>query len=334
MSRRRWTSWCIGASLVLALVMLAGCGASVASTASNNAAHTTQQSNQPGSTTGRQITYAPAATAVRQSNNAGPQYLIKEMTISMTFADTRKVAADLQTWIASTDPQSTSAGTTYEQVSNNAYHITMTFSVAASAYPHIFSYLAGYAQTHNGHLINLHETVQDVSNQYVDAQSRLKNLRAEQERLLALMKQATTLNDTLTLEQRLTDVEGQIEQIEAQLNALNGQTTYYKVTITLDPIGNTPNSPQSSPDTSWDLGQTIHDAFTAATGFGQGLLSLLIWLAFFAVYLVPPLVLYLVIRRLMRARAARHAAPAVAPASARTIPSAPSQPPGQSPSQP
>jgi hypothetical protein len=39
----------------------------------------------------------------------------------------------------------------------------MTFSVAATAYPQVFSYLAGYAQTHHGTLNNLHETVQDVS---------------------------------------------------------------------------------------------------------------------------------------------------------------------------
>ena len=39
----------------------------------------------------------------------------------------------------------------------------------------------------------------------------LTNLRGEQQRLLTLMGQAQSLSDVLTIEQRLTDVEGQIE---------------------------------------------------------------------------------------------------------------------------
>jgi Domain of unknown function (DUF4349) len=187
----------------------------------------------------------------------------------------------------------------------------MTFSVAASAYSQVFSYLAGYAQTHHGTLNNLHETVQDVSIDYVDTTSRLKNLRTEQERLLALLNQAKSLSDTLAIEQRLTDVEGQIEQIEAHLNALNGQTTFYYVAITLMPIYTPAPSTPAGP---WNPGQTLHDAFTAALGFGQGLVSVLIWLAIFAVYLIPVVVIFLLVRRWTRARAARLPAPAIAPA--------------------
>ena len=228
----------------------------------------------------------------------------------MTFSDTRATATDLQHWIAATDPRSSSAGVTYDEQSTNRYQITMTFSVAATAYPQVFSYLAGYAQTHHGTLNNLHETVQDVSNDYVDTTSRLKNLRTEQDRLLALLSQANNLSDTLAIEQRLTDVEGQIEQIEAHLNALNGQTTYYMVTITLIPVY-TPAP--DSPSAPWNPGQTFHDALTAALGFGQGLVSVLIWLVIFAAYLIPVVVIFLLVRRWRRARAARRPAPAIVP---------------------
>ena len=313
--RRRWprlTHGYVVAGLLLGLIALAGCGASTIGSA--GPAHSSN--GQGGTTTGPgqgQTSFGSAATpGAGQSNDKGPQYLIKALSVSMTFSDTRKIATTLQTWIASADPDSTSAGSDYQQVGDTQYRITMTFSVAASAYPHIYAYLAGYAQTNGGHLEHLQETVQDVSNDYVDTQSRLKNLRAEQDRLLALMSQATNLNDTLTIEQKLTDVEGQIEQIEAHLAALNGQTTFYNVTIILDPVGG--SAPTPTPSAQWNLGQTVHDAFNAALAFGQGLLSVLVWLAFFAVYLIPVLVLFLLIRRLMRARAARRPAPALAPA--------------------
>jgi ABC-type multidrug transport system fused ATPase/permease subunit len=246
----------------------------------------------------------------------------------MTFSDTRATATDLQRWVAATDPRSSSAGVTYEEQSTNRYQITMTFSVAATAYPQVFSYLAGYAQTHHGTLNNLHESVQDVSNDYVDTTSRLKNLRTEQDRLLALLSQAKSLSDTLAIEQRLTDVEGQIEQIEAHLNALNGQTTFYMVTITLTPVY-TPAP--DSPSAPWNPGQTFHDALTAALGFGQGLVSVLIWLATFAIYIIPVVVIFLLVRRWRRARAAERPAPAIAPAvasaAAPSPPTASSQPP-------
>lgn len=322
MSREHRARWLFVAGVALATVLLAGCGGAASQGAST--------AGKAVSSTGGQTAYgpnAPAATAgTGQSSTTGPQYLVKTLAVAMTFSDTRKVATDLQTWIATTDPRSTSAGITYEQQDNNTYQISMSFSVAANSYPQVLAYLAGYAQTHHGTLNSLHETVQDVSNDYVDTQSRLKNLRVEQERLLALLKQATNLNDILTVEQRLTDVEGQIEQIEAHLNALNGQTTFYTVTITLWPVSVTPAP--AGPTSSWNPGQTIHDAFTAALGFGQGLVSVIIWLAFFAIYLIPVALIVLLVRRVARARATRTETPTSQLAGA-VAPGQPAQPPTQ-----
>ncbi|HKT37687.1 MAG TPA: DUF4349 domain-containing protein [Ktedonobacterales bacterium] len=326
MSRRQWTRWGIGAGIASALVLLAvlaGCGSSAASTSTTNGP---ASAGLPSNSSTDHSVYGPAATAgTGQPSISGPQYLIKALSVSMTFSDTRATATDLQQWIATTDPHSSSAGVTYDEQATNRYQITMTFSVAATAYPQVFSYLAGYAQTHHGTLNNLHESVQDVSNDYVDTTSRLKNLRTEQDRLLALLSQAKSLSDTLAIEQRLTDVEGQIEQIEAHLNALNGQTTYYMVTITLVPLS---TSTPDSPSAPWNPGQTFHDALNAALGFGQGLLSVLIWLATFAVYIIPVLVIFLLVRRWRRARAAKSSVPVIAPAVASAA--APSPPPATS----
>lgn len=330
MSRRRWTRWGMGAGIASALVVLTvltGCGSAASTSTSNGSAAAGLPSN---SSTDHSV-YGPAATAsTGQSSTPGPQYLIKTLSVSMTFSETRATATDRQHWIAATDPRSSSAGVTYEEQATNRYQVAMTFSVAATAYPQVFSYLAGYAQTHHGTLNNLHETVQDVSNDYVDTTSRLKNLRTEQNRLLALLSQAKSLSDTLAIEQRLTDVEGQIEQIEAHLNVLNGQTTYYMVTITLVPLY-TPAP--DSPSAPWNPGQTFHDALAAALGFGQGLVSVLIWLATFAIYLIPVLVIFLLVRRWRRTGAAKGPAPAIASSVASAVAPAPPAATGQPPTQ-
>jgi hypothetical protein len=150
--------------------------------------------------------------------------------------------------------------------------------------------------------------VQDVTGAYVDAQSRLANLRAEQGRLQTLMSQAKSISDILTIEQRLTDVEGQIEQLEAQLNQLNGQTTFYTIQIQLTPLS-TYVPPITQP---WNPGVIFHEALSSAQAFGEGLLTLAIWLGVYAVYIIPFGVIVWLIVRFWRRRNAPAAAPAAA----------------------
>ena len=204
----------------------------------------------------------------------------------MAVKDTRQVASELQSWIATTDPRASSAGIDYEQVGDNLYNVSLTFSVESTDYTRIEEYLAGYALQHNGKLLNLRESVQNVTNDYVDSQSRLTNLRGEQARLLTLLSQTQALGDIITVQDKLTDVEGQIEDIEAHINALKNQVTLYTVTINLQPIAPVASTPPPQ-NTPWNPGQVLHDSLSAALGFGQVLFTLFIWLGVFCIYLIP-----------------------------------------------
>jgi len=149
---------------------------------------------------------------------------------------------------------------------------------------------------------------QDVSNDYIDTQSRLINLKGEQQRLLTLMSNAQSLGDILTIDQRLTDVEGQIEQIEAHLNDLKGQTTFYTVAISLQPIGTA--APVNQP-AAWSPLAVWQGAASAFVAVGQVLLTMFIWLLMFSVYIIPFVIIAWLVRRWRHIRALR-AAPKVA----------------------
>jgi hypothetical protein len=204
----------------------------------------------------------------------------------MEVKDTRRVAADLQGWISTTDPGSSSAGIDYEQVGDNLYSVSMQFEVQATNYTQVKLYLEDYTTQHGGKLLSLHETVQDVTNDFIDSQSRLRNLKGEQQRLLTLLSNTTALGDILSIEQRLTDVEGQIEDTEAHINALSGQTTFYTVSISLQPIAFTP-PPPPSPNNTWSGLKTLQNAWSASLAFGEVLATLFIWLLSFSIYIVP-----------------------------------------------
>jgi hypothetical protein len=293
--------------LVMLALLLVACGASSAS-GTGSASMPASSMHAPGnySTLQGSNTTASGQSTGNSSNTSSasysPRYLIKALQVDMTVKDTVKAASDLQSWIQTTDPRATSEGLNYQQDpnNNNLYDITLTFAVEATDYPQVESYLSGYAAHHQGRLLNLHETVQDATTNYIDTQSQLKNLRAEQQRLLTLMGQAQSLNDILTVEQKLTDVEGQIEQIEENLNALNGQVTYYNVTINLQPIGvATPAPVPTTP--GWNPGSVFHGALSVALVIGEALISLLIWLAVFSIYIVPAAILAWFGLRLKRA---------------------------------
>ena len=74
---------------------------------------------------------------------------------------------------------------------------------------------------------------QDVTRQYVDQDARIRNLRAEEAGFLLILKQATTVKDMLAVSERLSEVRGQIEQQQAEFNALSRQIEMVSIAISL-----------------------------------------------------------------------------------------------------
>jgi Domain of unknown function (DUF4349) len=74
---------------------------------------------------------------------------------------------------------------------------------------------------------------QDVTKQYVDLAARLRNLRAQETQYLGILKQARTVKDTVEVSDKLNDVRGQIEQQQAEFDALSKQVETVAMTISL-----------------------------------------------------------------------------------------------------
>ncbi|MDL4841090.1 DUF4349 domain-containing protein [Aquibacillus rhizosphaerae] len=72
---------------------------------------------------------------------------------------------------------------------------------------------------------------EDVTEQYVDLESRLKSKRVVEERLLSFMEQAEKTEDLLTISGDLAKVQEEIEQITGKMNYLENQSSLATVTI-------------------------------------------------------------------------------------------------------
>lgn len=300
------TIFLLGISLSLLGVLLSGCDSSSTSSgvaiprpASNQDASSGQSNGSSGSTQSNAGGSSNADTQYRS------QYLEKSLQVSLQVKTPTQSANDLQAWITQTDTQATSSGTNYQQVENNQYDVTLSFLVDVSHYDQIKAYLRDYAGQHGGKLVNLQESVKDVSDDYVDSQSTLTNLRAEQQRLLSFMSSSQKLSDTLAIEQQLTQVEGQINAIEAHLNALKGETSFYPVTITLNPLSDTVVSPPTSG--GWSIVPVWQGAWSAVIAIWELLADLVIWLLALSVYLLPAGLVIWFGRRWLLARRVRPA---------------------------
>jgi len=74
---------------------------------------------------------------------------------------------------------------------------------------------------------------QDVTKQYVDQEARLRNLRAQEQQYLGILRKAATVKDTLEVSDKLNEVRGAIEERQAEFEALSKQVETVAINITL-----------------------------------------------------------------------------------------------------
>jgi hypothetical protein len=74
---------------------------------------------------------------------------------------------------------------------------------------------------------------EDVTSQYVDLESQLKNLEAAEAQLMEIMKKAEKTEDVLNVFNQLTSIRGQIESIKGQMKYFEESSALSAITVRL-----------------------------------------------------------------------------------------------------
>ncbi|TAF53453.1 MAG: DUF4349 domain-containing protein [Oscillatoriales cyanobacterium] len=125
-------------------------------------------------------------------------------------------------------------------------------------------------------------TAEDVSDQLVDSEARLRNLRKSEEVVLKIMERSGSVGDVLKASQQLSTIRESIERIDAQLKSLRNQVAYSTISLTLEAAVSAQQEPQPS------LGLRVQETWGQAThSVGEltlGLFALGIWLLAYSPY--------------------------------------------------
>ena len=136
--------------------------------------------------------------------------------VALTVDGIADVARDLGGWVVSSDRSSRHSG-------------AIAIRVPAGLLDEAFRRLEALALKVESRAV----TSEDVTDEYVDSQSRLVSLRATEERLLSFLDRAGNVDEALRVQKEVSDLQLRIEEIQGRLNFLKQTAAYSLIEVSL-----------------------------------------------------------------------------------------------------
>ncbi len=123
-------------------------------------------------------------------------------------------------------------------------------------------------------LVSAQVTGEDKTEQFIDLDARLKAKQQEESRYLALLARADKIDDILKIDQVLSQVRAQIEQLQGQLNALKTRSAMATIAVS---IATMPPTISPKPESGWQPTKTFEAATTALLSLLRVFADVAIW---------------------------------------------------------
>jgi hypothetical protein len=204
--------------------------------------------------------------------------VVKTANLGLRSEEVRQSAAQAQQVAA------TAGGTVFSsQVYRSEDSVTaqLILSVPSEEFERVLDELRGLGEKVTTDTVS----GQDVTEEYVDLESRERNLRATEESLLGLYNKAGSVEEALSIQRELTNVRGEIELVQGRIKYLDQHTAYSQITLDIQPVTSPP-----PPKPAWNPGDVAAHAWTASLGLLQAIATALISAIVFGWWLAPVLV--------------------------------------------
>ena len=259
-------------TILLGGILISSCGAPPPSPSAGVAP---RQGGQPPGGTAPENAAAPKANSVVDNTPAAAPQLVKTASMELVVASVEESIKQ----ITSTVRQQKGDILSLEDSQANPrdrHRATLQLRIPQEKLEATLETLAKLGTVQNRNLSS-----EDVSNQLVDSAARLKNLRKTEAALLEIMNRSGSVADILKVAQEVSTVRQSIEQIDAQLQNLQNQVAYSKVTINLQALA---TGSSATPALGLQLQETWQQATSSLGRLTTSLLKLLLWLLVYSPY--------------------------------------------------
>ena len=265
--------------LLLLLGMLTGCGAKNAMTEAAAPAAGAPMATEAAM---EEVLYDEAGSGISNTATAMPE---NQKLIRTVYMDAQTTSMDgVMSWL---ENRVAELGGYFEQKSirrsgsrdDGSYYRYADMVIRVPA-ENLDGFLAQIGE--NAVVTSTREETENVTLQYVSTKSRVEALETEQKRLLELLEEAGSMEDLLTIEERLTDVRWELENYASQLRVLDNQVDYSTVYLNINEV----DKPKVVTErTVW---QKIGDGFAENTiDLWDGIVAVFVWLLSSLPFLIP-----------------------------------------------
>ncbi len=219
-----------GAVIIVAITALSLIGSQMgAGTSDNLRGGTAYEKSAPMRASSGMLAAVPSSgeEAIQSSDENGvssEKKVIKSGDLTLKITDADKAVSQI-TEIAKANGGDIFSSDLYEGT-NNEKSGTITVKVPVANFEKSFSEIKKAAS------LVVRESIsgQDVTEQYTDLQSRLKNKQAEEQAFAAILQRSGEIDDVLKVTKELARVRGEIEVLQGRIKLLESQTDMSTIT--------------------------------------------------------------------------------------------------------
>jgi hypothetical protein len=216
-------------------------------------------------------------TGSNQPQQQTTRVVIRTAQMSIVVADPLK-AVDTITQLATDNGGFVVSSNTYKVSLENggeAPEASITIRVKAESLDAVMESIRKLVKDADLDILTENVTGDDVTKDYTDLQSRLKNLQDAEAQLREIMASATKPEDVLTVFNQLTQVREQIEVLQGQINYYNEAAALSSIAVTIKAEA----SVKPLTIGSWQPAGIAADALQATVNALKGIATAAIWLA-------------------------------------------------------
>lgn len=188
---------------------------------------------------------------------------------------------------------------------NTVPRANLTVRVPAGELEPIMDAIKGLTPDPKEDVLSENVSGQDVTSEYTDLTSRLRNLEAAEEALVKLMDQAQDTEDVLDIFDELTYYRGEIEVVKGRMQYLEESVALSAISVEIV----AKESLQPIEIAGWEPKGTAKKAVEALINTGQTLVDVLIWFGIYCLpFLIPlSLAVHFLVRLIRRRKAKQQA---------------------------